>query len=437
MELLVLVTPRNPNYSVFMNRFKSLFEFGISDSEDLIELHKQRMLNLFVLLFTPFLLLTLSVNLFNSKFDLAIVNTIQLTIFGFAIWISPKKKFAFLSSGILVLLTIITFYVAVLFKNGAEYRLLVLMVVGAVIFDNNWKYIVFACFITLIFSYCRYLNFLENSLDYQLIWYRVAQIFIPFLLACISLLYFKNIYIKSQLKLQIALKEVSDSNSVKDRFMYSLAHDLRSPISNVIGITKIMRLEGDLNAEQLKWLDLIESSTVNSSTLINELLDTNELLTKLESLELVDINGLVRDIVLLSQIKASEKQINIEFLESSFECFLLIDTLKMKRLISNLINNAIKFSHETQKIQVIVTSINQQSHISIKDFGIGITPNQIPFIFDAFTKAKRKGTNNEASYGLGLSICKEIAQQHGGDITVTSEFGKGSEFTVILPCVKS
>jgi signal transduction histidine kinase len=432
-----LVTPRNPNYSVFMNRFKSLFEFGISDSEDLIELHKQRMLNLFVLLFTPFILLTLGVNLYNSKFDLAIINSIQVTIFGFAIWISPKKQFAFLRSCILVLLTIITFYVAVFFKNGAEYRLLVLMVVGAVIFDKNWKYIVFACFITLIFSYCRYLNFLENSLDHQLVLYRVAQIFISFVLTCISLLYFKNIYIKSQLKLQIALKEVSDSNSVKERFMYSLAHDLRSPISNVIGITKIMRLEGDLNAEQLRWLDLIESSSVNSSTLINELLDSNELLTKLESLELVDINGLVRDMVLLSQIKASEKQISIEFLGSSFECILSIDVLKMKRLISNLINNAIKFSHETQKIQVVISGINQQCQISIKDFGIGITPNQIPFIFDAFTKAKRKGTNNEASYGLGLSICKQIAQQHGGDITVTSELGKGSEFIVILPCVKS
>lgn len=432
-----MVTPRNPNYSVFMNRFKSLFEFGISDSEDLIELHKQRMLNLFVLLFTPFILLTLGVNLYNSKFDLAIINSIQVTIFGFAIWISPKKQFAFLRSCILVLLTIITFYVAVFFKNGAEYRLLVLMVVGAVIFDKNWKYIVFACFITLIFSYCRYLNFLENSLDHQLVLYRVAQIFISFVLTCISLFYFKNIYIKSQLKLQIALKEVSDSNSVKERFMYSLAHDLRSPISNVIGITKIMRLEGDLNAEQLRWLDLIESSSVNSSTLINELLDSNELLTKLESLELVDINGLVRDMVLLSQIKASEKQISIEFLGSSFECILSIDVLKMKRLISNLINNAIKFSHETQKIQVVISGINQQCHISIKDFGIGITPNQIPFIFDAFTKAKRKGTNNEASYGLGLSICKQIAQQHGGDITVTSELGKGSEFIVILPCVKS
>ena len=432
-----MVTPRNPNYSVFMNRFKALFEFGISDSEDLIELHKQRMLNLFVLLFTPFILLTLGVNLYNSKFDLAIINSIQVTIFGFAIWISPKKQFAFLRSCILVLLTIITFYVAVFFKNGAEYRLLVLMVVGAVIFDKNWKYIVFACFITLIFSYCRYLNFLENSLDHQLVLYRVAQIFISFVLTCISLFYFKNIYIKSQLKLQIALKEVSDSNSVKERFMYSLAHDLRSPISNVIGITKIMRLEGDLNAEQLRWLDLIESSSVNSSTLINELLDSNELLTKLESLELVDINGLVRDMVLLSQIKASEKQISIEFLGSSFECILSIDVLKMKRLISNLINNAIKFSHETQKIQVVISGINQQCHISIKDFGIGITPNQIPFIFDAFTKAKRKGTNNEASYGLGLSICKQIAQQHGGDITVTSELGKGSEFIVILPCVKS
>jgi signal transduction histidine kinase len=420
-----------------MNRFKSLFEFGISDTEDLIELHKQRMFNLFVLLFTPFIVLTLGVNLYINLFDLAMINAIQLTIFVFTIWIAYQKQFVFLRSWILVIMSIIALFVAIYFKNGAEYRLLPMMVAGAVIFDNNWKFILFTVLISIGFTYCRYMDMITNGLTSNLLVYRVAQVIIPFILASISLLYLKNIYIKSQLKLQIALKEVSDSNSVKERFMYSLAHDLRSPISNVIGITKIMRLEGDLNAEQLKWMDLIESSTVNSSTLINELLDSNELLSKLESLELVDINDLVRNVVLLSQIKANEKQINIEFLGSSIKCTLSIDALKIKRLISNLINNAIKFSQTSHKIQVVIFGINQNCHICIKDFGIGIAENQIPFIFDAFTKAKRKGTNNEASYGLGLSICKQIAQQHGGNITITSELGKGSEFTVILPCVKS
>lgn len=420
-----------------MNRFKFLFEFGISDTEDLIELHKQRMFNLFVLLFTPFMVLTLGVNLYKNIFDLAIVNAIQLIIFVFTIWISYKKQFVFLRSCILVIMSIIALFVAIYFKNGAEYRLLPMMIVGAVIFDNNWKFILFTVLISIGFTYSRYMDMIANGLPSHLLVYRVAQVIIPFILACISLLYLKNIYIKSQLNLQIALKEVIDANRVKERFMYSMAHDLRSPISNVIGITKIMRLEDDLNEAQKKWLSLIESSTVNSSALINELLESNELLTKLESLEVVNINGLVGDIVLLSQIKANEKQINIEFLGSSIECLVSIDTLKMKRLISNLINNAIKFSQTSQKIQVVIFGINHNCHISIKDFGIGIAANQIPFIFDAFTKAKRKGTNNEVSYGLGLSICKQIAHQHGGEITVTSELGKGSDFTVILPCLKS
>jgi signal transduction histidine kinase len=416
-----------------MDRFKSFFEFGISDTEDLLELHKQRMFNLFVLLFAPFIVLTLSVNLYNNIFDLALINAFQLIIFLFTIWISYKKRFLYLRSCILVLVSIIAFYVAINFKNGAEYRLLPMMVAGAVIFDNNWKFIIFTLFVSISFTYCRYLDMISNGLPAHLFVYRVAQVFIPFILASISLLYLKNIFIKSQLKLQLAFHEVSHANSVKERVMNSLAHDLRSPMSNVIGITKIMRLEGGLNTEQLKWLEYIESSTVNSSTLINELLESNELLKKEEILEIVDINVLVGDMVMLSQLKANEKQIKIEILESSIKCLVSIDVLKIKRLISNLLNNAIKFSQASEKIQVAIYGLNQQCHISIKDFGIA--EHQIPLIFDAFTKAKRKGTNNEPSYGLGLSICKQIAQQHGGDISVTSVLGKGSDFTVILPCV--
>jgi signal transduction histidine kinase len=419
-----------------MEKFKFFFEFGISDSQDLIELHKQRMFNLFVLLFTPFIILTLGVNLYNKIFDLAIVNSIQLVIFGFTIWIVSKKQFLFLRSWILVLMSIIAFFIPIYFKNGGEFRLFPMMVIGAVIFDSNWKYVVFTLYVSISFTYIRYLDLIANGTPTNLLGYRVAQVFIPFILTSISLLYLKNILLKNQLKLQKAFQEVSNANSVKERLMYSLAHDLRSPISNVIGITKIMRLEGGLNDEQLRWLDYIESSTVNSIALINELLESNELLTKSESLEKVEINGLVEEMVLLSKLKANEKQISIEFLDSSSKYFLLIDLLKMKRLIANLLNNAIKFSQASGKIQVIIHGVGQQCHINIKDSGIGIAQDQIPFIFEAFTKAKRKGTNNEASYGLGLSICKQIAQQYGGDICVTSELGKGSDFKVILPCIR-
>lgn len=416
---------------------KKILDFGITDSDDLVELHKQRMFNLFAVTVIPFIVFTLLTNLSNGKFELAIINTVQLSIFGGTIWIGYHKKYRFLRSLILVILSVIAFYVALKYRNGSEYRVLVMMVAGAVIFDSNLKYILFTLLLSIGFTYCRYLDIVANGIPSNLIGYRVAQVFIPFIVACVSLLYLKNIYLKSQLKLQSALKEVSQSNNSKERILYSLAHDLRSPLSNVISISKIMRQQGNLTSEQLKWLDFIESSSQNSNSLVNELLQSNELLSKPENFESIDLCKLVEDVILMADLKSKEKGIVFEFRKNEETCILALEQFKIQRLFSNLINNAIKFSNQSGNILVEVSKQDQNCKVLVKDFGIGIAEKNIPYIFDAFTKAKRKGTQNEVSYGLGLSICKKIAEQHGGTISVSSELGKGTEFIVSLPLVRA
>lgn len=416
---------------------KKILDFGITDSDDLVELHKQRMFNLFAITVIPFIVFTLCINLNNGKFELAIINTVQLTIFGITIWIGYHKKYRFLRSLILVFLSIIAFYVALKFRNGSEYRVLVMMVAGAVIFDSNWKYIVFTLLLSVGFTYCRYLDIVANGVPSNLIGYRVAQVFIPFIVACVSLLYLKNIYLKSQLKLQSALIEVSNSNVTKERIMYALAHDLRSPLSNVISITKIMRQQGNLTLEQLKWLDFIESASQNSNALVNELLQSNELLNQPENYESIDLNKLVEGVVEMAVLKSKEKDLQFKFIKADKTCILQLEQLKIQRLFANLINNAIKFSNQSGKVIVTVSNQGHYCLISVKDFGIGISEKNIPLIFDAFTKAKRKGTQSEPSYGLGLSICKQITEQHGGTISVISELGKGTEFLVSLPMVRA
>jgi signal transduction histidine kinase len=420
-----------------MKRLKQLLDFGITDSEDLVEVHKQRMFNLFAIMVIPFILLTLGINIYNGKYQLALINTLQLSFFSFTVWIGYYHKFRFLRSLILVLLSIIALYIALKYRNGSEYRVLVMMVAGAVIFDSNWKYILFTFLISIGFTYCRYLDIIANGIPSDLIGYRVAQVFVPFILASISLLYLKNIYLKSQLKLQIALEEVSQSNNSKERILYSLAHDLRSPLSNVISISKIMKQQGNLTSEQLKWLDFIESSSQNSNSLVNELLQSNELLSKPENFELIDLCKLVEDVILMAELKSKEKGIVFEFRKMEDSCILALEQFKIQRLFANLMNNAIKFSNQSGKIIVEVSKLGQNCRVSVKDFGIGIADKNIPYIFDAFTKAKRKGTQNEVSYGLGLSICKQIADQHGGSINVVSELGKGTEFVVSLPMVRA
>ena len=416
-----------------MDRLKKLLDFGITDSEDLVEIHKQRMFNLFAIMVIPFILLTLTINIYNGKFQLALINTLQLSFFSLTIWIGYYQKFRFLRSWILVLLSIIALYIALKYRNGTEYRVLVMMVAGAVIFDSNWKFILFTVLISFGFTYCRYLDFLLNEIPSNQIGYRVAQVFVPFILTSISLLYLKNIYLKSQLKLQAALEEVSQSNNTKQRIMYSLAHDLRSPLSNVISITRIMRQEGNLTQGQIKWLEFIESSSLNSNALVNELLQSNELMSNPESSESVELIKLLADVILMSELKSKEKDIQFVFQKPEGGCFIQGEALKIQRLFTNLISNATKFSHQSSQILVVLIEESGFYKVSIKDFGIGIAENNLPFIFDPFTKAKRKGTQNEVSFGLGLSICKQIAEQHGGSISVISENRKGTEFTVSLP----
>lgn len=416
-----------------MDRLKKLLDFGITDSEDLVEIHKQRMFNLFAIMVIPFILLALTINIYNGKFQLALINTLQLSFFSLTIWIGYYQKFRFLRSWILVLLSIIALYIALKYRNGTEYRVLVMMVAGAVIFDSNWKFILFTVLISFGFTYCRYLDFLLNEIPSNQIGYRVAQVFVPFVLTSISLLYLKNIYLKSQLKLQAALEEVSQSNNTKQRIMYSLAHDLRSPLSNVISITRIMRQEGNLTEGQIKWLEFIESSSLNSNALVNELLQSNELMSNPENSESIELVKLLADVILMSELKSKEKDIQFVFQKPEGECFIQGETLKIQRLFTNLISNATKFSHQSGQILVVLKVDTGYYKVAIKDFGIGIAENNLPFIFDPFTKAKRKGTQNEVSFGLGLSICKQIAEQHGGSISVISETKKGTEFTVSLP----
>ncbi len=417
--------------------FKKILDFGITDSDDLVEMHKQRMFNLFAVTVIPFILFNLFTNLRNGFYELGIINTVQLSIFAITILIGYYKKYRFLRSLILVLLSVIAFYVALKFRNGSEYRVLVMLVAGAVIFDKNWKYMVFTLFLSIGFTYCRHLDIVASGLPSDLIGHRVAQALIPFIVASVSLLYFKNIYITSQLKLQSALIEVSNSNVAKERIMHALAHDLRTPLSNIISISRIMHQQGNLTMEQLKWLDFIESASQNSIALVNELLQTHELMNLPDNYESIDLNKIVEEVVQMAILTSKDKDLHVEFIKADDDCSQLLVQLKIQRLFSNLIHNAIKFSNPSGRVIVTVSKQGQLCTVSVKDFGIGISEKNIPIIFDAFTKAKRKGTQNEPSYGLGLSICKQITEQHGGLISVVSELGKGTEFVVSLPMVRA
>jgi two-component system sensor histidine kinase VicK len=110
-----------------------------------------------------------------------------------------------------------------------------------------------------------------------------------------------------------------------------------------------------------------------------------------------------------------------------------LNTDKFNRVLDNLISNALKFSKEGDNLDIILSKEKNMALLQVQDHGLGIPKDMLPHIFERFTKAGRSGLKGEASTGLGLSIVKQIIEKHGGTITVNSEEGKGSCFSIRLP----
>jgi len=243
-----------------------------------------------------------------------------------------------------------------------------------------------------------------------------------------------NEEINSQKKdLEKAIEEIKNSSREKDRILRTVAHDLRNPLGGIASLTSIMVEETEYDSDLKYQLKIIKDTSSDTLELINEILEaTNNTSTDLKK-QLVEVNSLLNNSIELLRFKASEKhqQIMMEALDTDEQLY--INREMIWRVISNLISNAIKFSSVGETI--LVSSVQQASHIqiSITDHGIGIPDELKDKVFNMFTDAKRAGTIGEKSFGLGLSICKQIIEKHNGKIWFESSPGKGTTFFLKLP----
>ena len=231
--------------------------------------------------------------------------------------------------------------------------------------------------------------------------------------------------------LEATLEELKTNSQEKDRILRTVAHDLRNPIGGIVSLTNVM-LEDEYTNDQKELISLVNSTSSNTLELINEILEaTNHKIGK-SNKELVDINSLVNNSVEIMNFKAAEKDQKIitELLDAPE--MLLLSRERIWRVISNLISNAIKFSPNGASIRVKLISNDKEVKISVSDNGIGIPDNIKNDVFNIFTNAKRPGTAGEKSFGLGLSICQQIIENHGGKIWFESENNKGTTFFVTL-----
>jgi signal transduction histidine kinase len=233
--------------------------------------------------------------------------------------------------------------------------------------------------------------------------------------------------------LEKALDEVKYSSQEKDRILRAVAHDLRNPLGGIASLSGIMVEESEHDKELQNQLALIKDTATDSLELINEILEATKNSTGELKKQWVDVNAMLNNSVELLRFKAAEKhqQILLKSLGSSLD--ININREKIWRVLSNLISNAIKFSPVDSLILVGASQKKDHIVISVQDHGIGIPDNMKEKVFNMFTDAKRPGTIGEKSFGLGLSISKQIIEKHNGKIWFESEVDKGTTFYISLP----
>ncbi len=234
-------------------------------------------------------------------------------------------------------------------------------------------------------------------------------------------------------------KKVTESlkqlNKLKDEFLANTSHELRTPLNGIIGIVDSMMdgAAGVLNDLQKLNLNMVNISARRLNNLVNDILDFSKLKHKNISLSLkpVDVKTISDIVFMLSKPLAAGK--DIQFINKIDKVLPVnADENRLQQILFNLVGNAVKFT-EKGFIEISAEKENGFALIHVKDTGIGIRPENISQIFEAFEQADGSISRNYGGTGLGLNITKSLVELHGGKIRVESEFGKGSDFIITIP----
>ncbi|GAB4092139.1 hypothetical protein GCM10028786_10650 [Flaviaesturariibacter terrae] len=275
----------------------------------------------------------------------------------------------------------------------------------------------------------------DNQLKNIYLW--VAVIFALLITGIVALIFSnyrrsrRNLAAQQELNEQISRQKsaLERANLEKDRILHVVAHDLRSPIgvtAYVADQVLLDEVEGPVAAQ----LQMIKDASSQALELTNELLG---LQGAAQPFKPCLLGPLVKSVADMLAYKAREKGLQLDLRLSPEPLTLNGQPERLQRVVANLLNNAIKFSSSGQTVELQLAREGTDAVLQVIDQGIGIPPALQRDVFDRFTTARRKGTAGEHSFGLGLSIVRDIVEAHGGSIAVQSGEGAGTRFTVRLP----
>jgi signal transduction histidine kinase/DNA-binding response OmpR family regulator len=254
------------------------------------------------------------------------------------------------------------------------------------------------------------------------------------------------LYTSNQLKIRGQdLKKAKDAaeaaNIAKGDFLANMSHEIRTPLNSMLGLTELV-LETELTSQQEMYLRTILNSSEDLLEIINDILDFSKIESGKLELDKVsfDLLTALEDTAELFAPKAREKEKSLELLvyfSPEMPRFVMGDPIRIRQILSNLISNAIKFTHEGY-ILITAEEVKEaptdkiKIKLSVKDTGIGIPDNKLKIIFEKFSQADVSTTRKFGGTGLGLSICKYLTNIMQGELTVESVYNEGSTFSAII-----
>ncbi len=343
---------------------------------------------------------------------------------------------------LLLLLFMFSFFSAGGFYSGVPEWFVLCFVYISIILEGRRK-IVFFLFCTVETLLCYYIAFYfpqyvsQNTQEHSFFDSAISVIMVG-LFTSILLLFLNRLYEEENKISKQQKKEIEELNKAENHFFSSMSHEIRTPINTIIGLNEII-LRENISQDVAENARSIQSASKMLLTLINDILDLSKI--KSGKMDIVNVSyetgALFSEIVNMIWIKAKQKGLEFRLhIDSSMPSMLCGDEVRIKQVLINLLNNAMKYTSEgsvTLSVRCERLALNRvRVWYSVEDTGLGVKKENIPYLFNAFKRVDQEKNRHIEGTGLGLSIVRQLVELMGGEINVNSVYTKGSTFIVML-----